>query len=76
MRETQPPKLLFYLRTGLLVTPRFYLSFPGLSNLMQREVLRWHRACRFGFKRQLQVPLSHLPYTDCKRVQTNVPGIH
>jgi hypothetical protein len=58
MRETQPPKLLFYLRTVLLVTPRFYLSFQDVSILMQRKVLRWHPACSLVFKWQ---PLDSVP---------------
>jgi len=58
MREPQPPKLLFYPRTVLLVTPRFYLSFQGVSILMQRKVLRWHPVCSLVFKRQPKFRLS------------------
>jgi hypothetical protein len=52
MREPQSPKLLFYLRTVLLVTTRFYLPFQGVSILMQRKVLRWHPAYSRVFKWQ------------------------
>ena len=56
MRETQLPNLLFYPRTVLLVTPRFYPPFREASILMQRKVLRWHPAHAPWFKRQ---PVEH-----------------
>ena len=52
MRETRPPNLLFYPRTGLLVTPRFYLSFRVVPILMQRKVLRCHPVATLESKRQ------------------------
>ena len=58
MREPQPPNLLFYPRTGLLVTPRFYPGFRGVPILMQRKVLRWHPACSLVFEWQ---PLECVP---------------
>src|SRR6266481_727560 len=62
MREPQPPNLLFYPRTVLLVTPRFYPGFRGVPILMQRKVFRWHPACSLTFEWQpfrVRLALSH-----------------